>query len=172
MSQFKAISDHRRAAERFYEDVRSNAVRFYDIPGFSEDVTPSVYPVSYLEKCTHVVVAVSAAAVEGREWMIVCPYRVDRDRRKSQMVFDIDPLIMTFDADSLEPSPVAVIGYHLNFEGRTSPISGCTFPDLHTTVSQLRVAVTVGHTALDSTPFEVQAALNHMASYFRYQRYV
>jgi hypothetical protein len=171
VSQFKQIFDHRAAAERFYADVGSNAVRFYDIPTFASDVTPSVYPFSYLEKCTRAVVAVSGSAVEGQEWMVVCPYRVDRDRRNSQMVFDIDPLIMTLDGDSLDPSPVAVIGYHQNFVGRTSPISGCAFSDVRTTVSQLRVAVTIGRTPLDFSPAEVQGALGHMAGYFRSQKY-
>ena len=106
MPQFKEIIDHHAAAERFYADVGSNAVRFYDIPSFASDVTLSVYPLSYLEKCTRAVVAVSGSAVEGKEWMVVCPYRVERDRKNSQMVFDIDPLIMTLDADSFEPSPV------------------------------------------------------------------
>lgn len=172
MSEFKEIFDHRVAAKRFYADVGPDAVRFYSIATFASDVTPSVYPRSYLEKCTRAVVAVSGSAVEGKEWMVVCPYRVDRDRRNSQMMFDIDPLVMTLDADSHEPSPVAVIGYHQDFFGRTSPIAGCTFSDIRTTVSQLRVAVTTGLTPLDLSPAEVQGALGHMAGYFRSQQYV
>lgn len=167
MSQFKEIIDHRAAAERFYCDVGSNAVRFYDIPGFTSDITPSVYPERYLEKCTRVVVAVSGSQLEGKEWMVICPYRVDQDKKNRAMVFDIDPLIMTLDSDSFEPSPVAVIGYHQNFVGRTSRIDGCLYSDVQTTVPQLRVAVTRGLTPLDLAPSEVDGAIGHMAAYFR-----
>jgi len=69
---FKIITDHQLAAERFIEDVGSNNVRYFDIPEFTSDVIPSVYPASYLAKCTSVTIAVSGSVGEGVDWMVVC----------------------------------------------------------------------------------------------------
>ena len=78
MSNFKLIADHQAAAERFISEVGSNAVRYYDINSFQSDIVPSVYPASYLAKCTSMTVAVSGT-LSGLDWMVFCPHRVDRN---------------------------------------------------------------------------------------------
>ena len=167
MADPKPIVDHQRAAERFYSEVGTNNVNFYDVDSFTNGAFPSVYPSRYLDKCTRVVVAVSGSKVEGHDWIAICPYRVDQDKTNQRMVFDLDPMILTFDPDAFTASPVAFIGYHQNFTGRTSPIEGIPYSNIFSTVSQLRTAVTTGQVPLSATPLEVASAIGHMAEYFR-----
>lgn len=164
---YKAITDHSDAALRFLRDLESDGVLCYDIPSFNSDIIPSVYPASYLNKCSHVTVALSGCAPEARQYMVVCPHRVDHDRKSSGFVHDLDPLILTLDANTQEPSPVAVIGYHQSFPGRTSPIAGFTLSDHATTVSQLRSAIITGLDPLSAIPGPVESSLHHMADYYR-----
>jgi hypothetical protein len=65
MANFKVISDHQKAAERFISEVGSNTVRCYDIESFQSDIIPSVYPAAYLQNCTSMTVAVSGSEGEG-----------------------------------------------------------------------------------------------------------
>jgi hypothetical protein len=65
MPEFKLIADHQAAAMRFIAEVGSNAVRCYDIQSFQAKTIPSVYPASYLDKCTSTTVAVSAHKIKG-----------------------------------------------------------------------------------------------------------
>jgi hypothetical protein len=168
---FKIISDHQSAARRFLNDVGSHTVRCYDIQTFTSDIIPSVYPASYLDKCTSVTVAVSGSLSEGVDWMAFCPNRVDRDRARGVLVHDIDPLILTLDA-SQTPSPVGVIGYHLNFPGRTSPILGYALSDYPTSVGSIRSSVVTGLSPLTLIPAPINEALQQMADYFRNNNYL
>src|SRR5271170_3814454 len=151
MSDFKLIYDHQAAAERFISEVGSNSVRYYDIGSFQSDIIPSVYPASYLDKCTSITVAVSGSQGEGVDWMVFCPQRVDKDKKAGTLVYDIDPLILTLDSIR-QPSPVGVIGYHLSFPGRTAPIPGYTLSDYPTSVIELRNKIVTGLSPLAQIP--------------------
>ena len=166
MSNFRLISDHQAAAERFVSEIGSNTVRCYDIKSFQSDIIPSVYPAAYLNKCTSITVAVSGSVGEGVDWMVFCPQRVDKDIKSGRLVYDIDPLILTLDSSN-QPSPVGVIGYHLNFPGRTTPIAGYALSDYPTSVVDLRTTIVTGLSTLAQIPNPVEQALGHMASYFR-----
>lgn len=43
-----------------------------------------------LNKCTHVEIAVSGDASNGRDWMLIVPYRVDATQGNKKC-YDIDP---------------------------------------------------------------------------------
>ena len=164
MSSFKLINDHKEAAERFISEVGSNSVRCYDINSFQSSVIPSVYPASYLDKCTSMYVAVSGTQ-SVLDWMVFCPYRVDKNVKSGILVHDIDPLIVTLDS-SQQPSPVGIIGYHQNFPGRTVPITGYALSDYATSVNDLRKQLITGLAPLGNTPEPVKYALHHMAEHF------
>lgn len=167
MAKFKPITDHEKAAQRFLSDLAGDGIITYNIADFSADVIPSVYPAGYLGKCSHATVALSGCAPEAQNYMVICPYRVDQDSKNSQMVYDIDPLIITLDAETEEPSPIAVIGYHQNFRGRTSPIAGFAYSDIYTTVAQIQQTIITQGERLDAIPTPVEQGLHHMADYFR-----
>jgi hypothetical protein len=167
MATYKPITDHEKAAQRFLSDLDGNGIITYNISDFAADIVPSVYPTSYLSKCTHATVALSGCAPDQHDYMVICPYRVDRDRGNQQMVYDIDPTIITLDSISLEPSPVAVIGYHQSFLNRTSPITGFAYTDIYTTVNALKQTIYTTGQALSCIPQPVENGLHHMADYFR-----
>jgi hypothetical protein len=167
MSKFKPITDHEKAAQRFLSDLAGNGIITYNINDFSADVVPSVYPAGYLGKCTHATAAISGCAPEAQDYMVICPFRVDLDLKNQQMVYDIDPLIITLDSTTKEPSPIAVIGYHQNFPGRTSPIAGFAYSDINTTVLQIKNTIITRGEQLDAIPLPVEQGLHHMADYFR-----
>jgi len=167
MSNYKPIFDHEKAVQRFMSDLNGDGVITYNLDDFSSDIVPSVYPDRYLEKCTHATVALSGCSPEATDYMIVCPYRVDRDAKNSQMVYDLDPLIITLNPETQMPSKVAVVGYHQNFEGRTQPIEGITFSDINTTVLNIQDTIITTGQELDAIPQSVEQGLHHMANYFR-----
>jgi hypothetical protein len=167
MPKYKPITDHEKAAQRFLSDLSNNDIITYNIHDFSVDVVPSVYPAGYLQKCTHATVAISGCAPEAQNYMVICPFRVDRDSKEQKMVYDIDPLIITLDSLTEEPSPVAVIGYHQNFPGRTSPIAGFAYTDIYITVAEIQKGIITKAERLDKIPPPVEHGLNHMADYFR-----
>lgn len=165
MAMFKPIFDHEIAARRFLSDLGNNDIVTYDIPDFTADAIPSVYPAGYLGKCTHATVALSGS--NECDYMIVCPYRIDRDRSNQRMVYDIDPMIITLDSINNTPSPVAVVGYHQDFPGRTTPIMEFSYSDIHTTVAQIRPQIITSGSELSSIPMPVENSLHHMARYFQ-----
>jgi hypothetical protein len=171
MGDYKKIYDHQESVLRFLYDLKHDGVQCYDIDDFRSDVIPSVYPDSYLSKCTHATVALSGNAPSNQQYMVICPYRVDTDRKNNQMVYDLDPTILVFDSKIQMPSPVAVVGYHQNFYGRTEPIKNFGFSDIATTVQELRKSVVSERMLLPQIPSPVEAALHHMAGYFQ-QHYV
>jgi hypothetical protein len=170
MAEFKLISDHQQAAERFISEVGTNAVRYYDIRSFQANIIPSVYPATYLDKCTSMTVAVSGSRDEGLDWMVFCPQRVDKDKKAGGLVYDIDPLILTLDSIQ-KPSPIGVIGYHLKFPGRVTPIAGYSLSDYATSVSELRHSIITGLAPLEQIPSPVEQAIGYMANYFRNKNY-
>lgn len=167
MEIYKPITDHEKAARRFLADLSGNGIITYNINDFSADAIPSVYPMGYLGKCSHATVALSGCAPEAQDYMVICPFRVDRDFKNQRMVYDIDPLIITLDSNTLEPSPIAVIGYHQVFQGRTSPIAGFAYSDVNTTVAKIKNTVLTQAQPLDQIPGPVEQGLHHMADYFR-----
>lgn len=167
MAKYKPITDHEDAALRFLSDLEGDGIITYDIADFSSGALPSVYPTSYLDKCSHATVALSGCAPEAQDYMVICPYRVDRDSDVEQMVYDIDPLILTLDANTADPYPVAIIGYHQKFPGRTTPIAGFSYTDIETTVVQLRKDIVTVDAPLDEIPAPVEQGLHHMAKYLR-----
>jgi hypothetical protein len=103
--------------------------------------------------------------------MIFCPNRVDKDKPNGGLVYDIDPLILTLDS-SHQPSPIGVIGYHLKFPGRATPIAGYTLSDYATSVANLRTSIITGLSPLTQIPSPVEQAIGVMANYFRDNKYV
>ncbi len=121
-------------------------------------------PIRYLEKCSHVIVATSGSVNEGRDWMAICPIRVDAKAG----AYDIDPAIVVFDSASLEPGPSGLVGYHQSYAGRTEPISGAyDWHDFSGTVEELRTQVTTGVAPLGEAPSRVLNSLHHMADIIR-----
>ena len=86
------------------------------------------------------------------------------------LVYDIDPLILTLDF-ARQPSRVAVIGYHLKFPGRITPVGGYALSNYATSALDLRISVITGLSPLAQTPAPVEQALGHMADYFRKEKY-
>jgi hypothetical protein len=98
--------------------------------------------------------------------MVFCPQRVDKERKSGGFVYDIDPFIVTLDS-TRQPSPVGIVGYHLNFPGRTTPIVGYSLSDYQTSIAILRNSIVTGFSPLAGIPSPVGQALGVMADYFR-----
>ena len=150
------------ALGKLIEDVPAGNVRTYDVSSFPSGI--EVFPEGYLEKCSHVTVATSGSVTEGRDWMVVCPARVDAKAG----AYDIDPAIIVLDSTSLEPGPSGLVGYHQNYDGRTEAITGAyDWQDHQGTVADLRTQITTGVAPLAEAPPEVLNSLHHMAEIIR-----
>jgi hypothetical protein len=81
-------------------------------------------------------------------------------------VYDQDPSIFTFDADSGRPSDTGVVAYHPNYPGRTTPILGYENLSLPATVAALRQQFVPNTYPAAEAPKSVIEALGHMADFF------
>ena len=165
MSEFKFITGHEEAVKNLFADVGKNNVLCYDIPKFESYGLSGFYPKSYLDKCTNVTIATSGDE-HGRDWMVIAPYRVDDSGTAGQKVHDLDPFVVTFDANSGSPAATGIVGYHQNFDNRTSAISGYKQLTKAQTVAALRNQINTGSYPLTGAAAEVQKALHHMANLF------
>lgn len=162
----KYITDHQEAVVNLYADVGSNSVVCYDVANFSGSSLASFYPPEYLAKCVSVSVAVSGDANQGRDWMVICPFRVDQSGTQGAKVYDIDPFIVTLDPDSGTPSLTGIVAYHQSFEGRTESVSGYQHLSKEATVAALRGQLITGAAPISAAPPPVINALQHMAGLF------
>ena len=111
--------------------------------------------------------AVSGDAPNQRDWLVICPFRVDETAGASgAKVYDIDPFVATLDADSGLPAATGIVAYHQKFEGRTSAVSGHDHLSKAATVIALRQQLVTGSSPLSSAPEPVLNALHHMAQIF------
>jgi hypothetical protein len=162
----KFITGHAAAVIKLREDVGSGNFRCYDIDSFMESPIPECYPSGYLAKCSHVTVAVSGDPQAGREWMVICPFRVDTSGTGGAKVYDIDPFVVTLDPITQAPTPSGCIAYHQDFTKRTSSISGFESLTKPETVTALRRQLVTGKATLEYVPEPVSYALNHMTGIF------
>jgi len=165
----KFITGHAPAVNKLREDVGSGNYRCYDIDTFMESPIPECYPSGYLAKCSHVTVAVSGDPRAGREWMVICPFRVDTSGTAGAKVYDIDPFVVTFDPVTQAQSPSGCVAYHQAFIKRTSSISGISGFEILTkpeTVTALREQLVTGQATLEYVPEPVSFALHHMTGIF------
>ena len=164
--KLKFVTGHQEAVSNLYTDVGSNSVVCYDVPNFSTSSLASFSPPEYLAKCVSVSVAVSGDASHGREWMVICPFRVDQTGAHGDKVYDIDPFVATLDPDSGTPSLTGIVAYHQSFGGRTEGISGYQHLTKEATVSALRQQLVTGAAPVSAAPPSVLNALQHMAGLF------
>ena len=159
------ITDHKEAAEKLSVDVGTNNVRFFDVHTFQENYHFHNYPPAYLDKCSGVTAVISGS--DNTNWMAIAPYRVDVSGSNNEKVYDLDPMIITLDSDTNIASPTAYIGYHQNFQDRTTQISGSAHLSKEDTVSTLREQYCTGSDEFTNAPGEVMAGLQHMADILR-----
>ena len=167
MAKYRPMPTHDAAVDRFLKDVGEDSVKLYSIDEFQAGELPDVFPVARMEKCTHAVVALSACEPDQRDYMLMCPYRVDQAEDGSGMVWDIDPMVVAFDSDSMEPQPIAVLGDHQKFEGRTTDIDNIAFSEVSSTVQSLSADFVTTEIPMGEIPDEVASAMHHMAGYYR-----
>jgi hypothetical protein len=163
----KFITGHQIALTNLYNDVGANSVVYYDVPNFPVSSLSSFYTPDYLAKCTSVTVAVSGDEKNQRDWMIICPFRLDESGTKGDKVYDIDPFVVTLDQDTGSPSLTGIVAYHQKFNGRPSPISGYQSLSREATVAALRQQVVTGSSPISAAPPPVLNALRHMVDVFR-----
>lgn len=164
--KFKIVPGSVSGLQKLANDVPAGNVAFYTVNTFPVGVISD----EYLDKCSHVTVAVSGTP-GGQDWMIICPHRIDVQSVSAsdegfQAMSDIDPLIVVVDSDTSIPGPSGIIGYHQNFEGRTTAIEEHHFSDVATTVSQLRSKIIPSMQHIDEAPESVKNALFHMHKRF------
>lgn len=152
------------------KDVEVGSYRVYPVAELPSGL-PRVFPPELVAKLTQVDVAVSGCVDTGLAWMLICPHRLDTVRGSdgsASGVSDIDPAIVLFDSASQEPSPSGLVGYHLDFPGRTQPITGTyDWHDTEATVSGIRSQVVSSIAPLESAPASVLNSLHYMAERIR-----
>jgi len=163
----KFFADHNAAAEKLYNDVGVNNVRIYEVAEYGRIAKIPVHPHALTEKWSQVVVATSGDSSEGRDWMVVAPYRVDWSKVTNEKCIDIDPVLFVFDSNSGSPHPSGSVAYHQDFSGRTTAVPGYETVDVDVAVSDLRTKVMTGLDPLPTAPPEVLASLQHMVNKFR-----
>lgn len=166
VKDLKFITDHKDAVTNLFADVGKNSVLCYDLEKFPASGFATFYPKPYLDKCQSVTVATSGDA-HNRDWMVVLPFRVDDPGKAGQKAYDIDPFVITFDADTGVPAATGIVAYHQSFEGRTTPISGYDHLTKPQTVAVLRQHLNTGHYPISGAAPAVAGALHHMADLFR-----
>jgi len=162
----KYVTGHQEAVTNLYTDIELNAVVCYDGPDFPASSLAAFYPPAYLAKCVTATVAVSGDATNQRDWMVLCPFRVDESGAPGAKVYDIDPFVVTLDADTGLPAPTGIVAYHQKFEGRTSAVTGHGEWSKAATVTALRQQLVTGVSPLPVAPAAVLNALQHMSQVF------
>ncbi len=162
----KFVTGHQEAVTNLYTDVGMDAVVCYDIPHFPTGSLAGFYPAEYLAKCVSVIVAISGDAHNERDWLVICPYRVDQTGAQRDKVYDVDPFVVTLDSDTGLPAATGIVAYHAKFENRTSPVSGYQHLTKEGTVAALRQQVVTGSKPLAAAPASVLNALQHMSRVF------
>ena len=162
----KFVTDHQEAITNLYTDVGLDAVVCYDLPHFPTGSLAAFYPADYLAKCVSVTVAISGDAHNDRDWMVICPYRIDETGARHDKVYDLDPFVVTLDSDTGLPSATGIVAYHCKFDDRSSPVSGYQHLTKEGTVTALRQHVVTGAKPLTAVPAPVLRALQHMSRVF------
>ena len=162
----KFITGHEEALTNLFENVQANSVVCYDVSNFPVSSLSAFYPPSYLAKCISVTVAVSGDNTNQRDWMVICPFRIDQTGRQRDKVYDIDPFVVTLDQNSGTPSLTGIVAYHQDFDQRTSPVSGFQHVSREATVAALRLQMVTGAAPIATAPAPVLNALQHMAKMF------
>jgi hypothetical protein len=163
----KIFDDNNAAAEKLYNDVGVNNVKFYDVQDYERISRIPVHPSSLTSKWSKVIVAVSGDLTSSRDWMVVAPYRVDESKKTHEKCLDIDPVLFVIDRNSGSTHPSGAVAYHQDFSGRTTEVPGYKTVDLSFTVSDLRAKVITGLNPLPNGPPEVLSSLQHMVKKFR-----
>ncbi len=159
------FEDKHDAASKLWADVGSNNVKVYDIPDYQQRASLEVHPSQFLDKCTHIEVAVSGDPSTRRDWMLIAPYRVDADKN-NQKCYDVDPTLLVLDTDSGTLLTSGVAAYHQDFSLRTSQIQGFDQGTITQTVQSLRQTLITGAQPLESGSPQALNALG-----FMYEKY-
>jgi hypothetical protein len=161
------FDDKTQAASKMWADVGKNNVNTYDIPDYQAHFQLPTQPQPAADKWAGVTVAVSGEAATGRDWLCICPYRVDEEKKTGEKVYDLDPVLMVIlDTNTGKPHPSGVAVFHQDFLGRTIPAPGFMGQPLDVSVSGLRQSFQIGVTSLQTAPPEVLSALQHMYNKF------
>ena len=161
----KWFDDKQQAAAKLWADVGSNNVKVYDIQDYEQKVSVEVEPSSLLANCSHVEVAVSGDDSTGKDWMLIAPYRVDKNK-DNEKCYDIDPTLLVLDSDTGSPHVSGVAAYHQDFDHRTSPIEGMDQGTISQTVQTLRQSLQPSDQPLESGSPQVLSALQFMHEKF------
>lgn len=119
------FEDKQQAAAKLWADVGSNNGKVYDIHDYQQKASIEVHPPTFLNKFTHVEVAVSGDCSTGRDWMLIAPYRLDA-AKNNQTCYDLDPTLLVLATDTASPHPSGVAAYHQDFSHRTPPSKDLT----------------------------------------------
>lgn len=163
----KFVTGHAQALTNLFTDVGTDSVICYDVNNFPVSSLSAFYPPAYLNKCTSVTVATSGDNTRQRDWMVICPFRVDETGRHGAKVYDVDPFVVTLDQDSGRPAETGIVAYHQDFPARTSPISGYQHLSQQATVATLRQQLITGSAPVADAPPQVLHALQHMVQVFQ-----
>jgi len=151
------MANYKPAIEKLHEDVGSNNFRIYETDQFPTGVIPN----TLMNKCSQVAVACSSSPEDGRDWLIIFPYRVDSQGAKK--VYDYDPYVTVVDCSSVSPAESGCFRYHGTWDGRTSPIEGYEQCSVEMAVSDLREQIQTTSVPLNEAPAEILSALPVMA---------
>lgn len=157
------VDDYRPAGEKLVKDVGDLNVVVYDVPTFQSSFPLKNYPAGYLDKCVSVTVAISGSQGEGINWALIAPYRLDTSGSNKEKVYDIDPMVIALDNGSGIAGEVGYIGYHQNFQGRTTWEPGYSGIAPSVAVTMLRSQVVTGSMPLSAAPEPIKNALAYMA---------
>jgi hypothetical protein len=159
----KPIATYHNAIKRLVSDVPAGTCKIYEVCEFPRDF-PHLPDAHKLSK---IIVATSGCVDSGHDFMVVCPYRVDKMRSDDgtwQPVHDIDPAIIVLDSDTKSLSPSGLVAFHQSFDGRTKSITGQgEITNYFKTVADLQAEVKTAAKVLSEAPPEVISALQHMA---------
>ena len=163
----KLVTCHTPAVENLFLSVGGNNFCCYDVPNFPISSLSTFYTPEYLSKCSHFTVAISGEAKAGKDWLLVCPHRIDNSGKFNAKVADLDPFIAVLDSASWKVYPTGIVRYHSNFDERTSLIEGYESLSKAETVATLRQELVTGLAPLAEAPNNVLNALQFMVTDFK-----
>lgn len=153
--------------EQIQKDFDSDGVCYYKHDGIPDIfIEKNLIHPDIVEKCSHVVTAISGSIEEGRNYMFIAGVRVDKEDKK--YVTDIDPIVMVADLETGSPTPSGCIRFHGKFSGRTEEtdisIEESTF-DM--AVDELRTTVSGTVFKFEDVPERFTHAIHYMAECYR-----
>jgi len=118
----KKIIIPKTVIQQIQTDIDNHSVKIYnfnDLP--SVFVGRNLIHPEIVSKSTEFYAACSGSTVENRAYMFIAAARLDH--QGSNLVTDIDPIVMVAQLDDGQPYPSGAVNFHGSFSGRTEPLN-------------------------------------------------